>query len=91
MRFFWKNERGKHAGNIAYGFALFHDSGAGSLLAAVSDAAHGLQFDFSFLVSGEGSVGFDHQRLRAVGKIEVTIEGQRLDSALLAECIAEGG
>ena len=42
--------------------------------AAVSDASRGLQLDFSFFVSGEGSVGFDDQRLRAVDEIEVTIK-----------------
>jgi hypothetical protein len=58
--------------------------------AAVGDTSHGLQLDFSFLVSGEGSVGFYDQRLWAVGEIEVTIESQGLHSALFAGCVAQG-
>jgi hypothetical protein len=59
--------------------------------AAVSDATHGLQFDFSFLVSGKRSVRFDDEGLRAVGEVEVTIEGQGLNAALFAGCVAKGG
>ncbi len=41
---------------------------------AVLHALHGIDFDVGFLVSGEGDVGQDQQRLRAVRDIEAAIE-----------------
>lgn len=52
-------------------------------------ALHGVDLDVGLLIAGEGDVGQDEQRLRAVGDVEGAIEGHGLHAAFLASGLVE--
>ena len=52
-------------------------------------ALYGIDLDVDLLMSGEGDVGQNEQRLRAVGDVEGAIEAHGLDAAFLASGLIE--
>lgn len=53
------------------------------------NALHGVDFDISLLVTGEGDVGQDEQCLRSIGDVEGAIETHLLDATLFASGLVE--